>query len=238
MENDIDVVIYTDGACLKNPGPGGYAAIIKRGDKEETVSGAFRLTTNNRMELMAVISALNHLGEEEGLSITIYTDSNLIVEAFNKNWIWNWEKQNWKKKEGDRVLNVDLWKKLLALSNRHLIDFVWVKGHSGIKENEICDKIARKLAAESMLLPDINYEEEQALLHSFMPQKIVDTKPISNIYEDFQISNFHIRLQSDEEQKNYILLVKSTNSYLYANFDKIEFNDLSEIMMLIKDKLK
>lgn len=237
MNNAIDVTIFTDGACLRNPGPGGYAAIIKTNEKTETVSGAFRLTTNNRMELMAVIAALSKLGDKEGLSIRIYTDSKLIVDAFNQNWIWNWEKKNWKKKEGDKVLNVDLWKKLLALVNRHLIEFVWVKGHSGIKENEQCDQIARKLASEPLLPPDIEYEEEYALLQNYMPQQLIESKNSYKISDDYQIGKFHIRLQSDEEQKHYTLILKSSRSYLYTTFDIDEYGELSKIISTIKEKL-
>ncbi len=237
MDNDVDVTIFTDGACLRNPGPGGFAAVIKTSEKTETISGAFRLTTNNRMELMAVIAALNYLADKEGLSIRIYTDSKLIVDAFNQNWIRNWEKKNWKKKEGNRVLNVDLWKRLLTLAKPHMIEFVWVKGHSGIKENEQCDKIARQLASEPILPPDIEYEEEYALINQHMTQQILDSNTTPKISDDFQMGKFQIRLHSDEEQMNFTLIIKSSKSYLYSSFFLNEFNELSEIIETIKDRI-
>ena len=132
-----DVQIYTDGSCLKNPGPGGWAAILKYMNIEKMISGGSPDTTNNRMELTGVIVALSQL--KYPCNVTITTDSQYVVNAFNKRWIYNWEKQKFK----DR-LNRDLWIELLRLTRLHNVKFIWVKGHAGHHYNELCDIEARR----------------------------------------------------------------------------------------------
>ena len=132
--------IFTDGACSGNPGPGGFAAIVQYDDYEQEITGGETNTTNNRMELIAVIEALNSL--KESFKITLYTDSQYIVNAINKGWLESWISKNWKKSDGKPVLNIDLWQELVELLKIHKVTFKWVKGHNGHPENERCDKLA------------------------------------------------------------------------------------------------
>ena len=143
--------IYTDGSSRGNPGPGGYGIVMLYKGQRKELSQGYRLTTNNRMELMAVIKALEALKNDK-IDITIYSDSKYVVESIEKGWIWNWEKKNFKKK-----LNSDLWKTFIPLYKKFKIKFKWVKGHSGDVENERCDELANK-AQERELLIDKDYE--------------------------------------------------------------------------------
>ena len=154
------VIIYTDGSSLGNPGKGGWAAILSSQGKTKEIFGGFRLTTNNRMELFAVIQALSAL-KTECSNVTIYTDSQLITNAINKKWLENWEKKNWKKADKKEVQNIDLWKQFLPLWRKHKVKFVWIEGHSGISGNEKCDFLC-KSAAENATEIDSFYEN----LHS------------------------------------------------------------------------
>ena len=134
------VTIYTDGACSGNPGPGGWGAILRYNGVEKELSGSLAETTNNRMELTAVISALSAL--KEPCEVTVYTDSKYVCDAINKGWLNSWQKNSWKKADKKPVLNIDLWQELLPLLDKHRVEFIWVKGHNGHKYNEICDKLA------------------------------------------------------------------------------------------------
>lgn len=134
------VEIYADGACSGNPGPGGYGAILKWGEKTREISGCESQTTNNRMELMAVIKALGEL--KRPCRVRITTDSNYVVKGMTE-WIAAWVRRNWLTAGKRPVLNRDLWEELLALSRRHTIDWHWIKGHAGHRENERCDALAR-----------------------------------------------------------------------------------------------
>ena len=138
------VNIYTDGACRGNPGKGGWGAVLVYGTIERELSGGEPLTTNNRMELSAVIAALSAL--KEPCEVTLTTDSQYVVNAIEKGWLANWQKNNWRKSDKSEVLNVDLWKKLLELLDTHKVGFVWVKGHNGHPYNERCDKLATAFA--------------------------------------------------------------------------------------------
>lgn len=138
------VNIYTDGACRGNPGKGGWGAVLVYGTIERELSGGEPLTTNNRMELSAVIAALSAL--KEPCEVTLTTDSQYVVNAIEKGWLENWKKNNWRKSDRGEVLNVDLWKELLKLLDTHNVSFVWVKGHNGHPYNERCDKLATAFA--------------------------------------------------------------------------------------------
>ncbi len=140
------VDIFTDGACSGNPGPGGWGAILRYGNHELELSGGDKSTTNNRMELTAVIEALKRLKEK--CSVTIYTDSKYVADAFLQGWIWNWAKNGWKKSDKKPVLNPELWQTLLTEIRKHDYKIVWVKGHAGHPENERCDKLATAKSAE------------------------------------------------------------------------------------------
>lgn len=134
------VEIFTDGACSGNPGPGGWGAILRYGDKEKELCGGEKETTNNRMELTAVIEALGAL--KEPCIVKLTTDSKYVCDAILNGWVYSWQKSDWKKADKKPALNVDLWEKLLPLLDRHEVKFNWVKGHNGHKENERCDQLA------------------------------------------------------------------------------------------------
>lgn len=136
------IEIYTDGACSGNPGPGGWGAVLVYNGKEKELSGSEKETTNNRMELTAVIMALNALNQPCEVKLT--TDSKYVCDAINKNWVYSWEKNGWRKSDKKPALNIDLWKELLSLLEKHEVEFIWVKGHNGHKYNEICDALAVK----------------------------------------------------------------------------------------------
>ncbi len=134
------IEIYTDGACSGNPGPGGWGAVLRYKGIEKELSGGEQNTTNNRMELTAVIKALEAL--KEPCTITLYTDSKYVSDAFNQGWIYSWMKKDWKKSDGKPVLNRELWQQLYALWKQHDITLVWVKGHADNVYNNRCDELA------------------------------------------------------------------------------------------------
>lgn len=132
--------IYTDGACKGNPGPGGFAAILVYNGVEKTVSGGEKDTTNNRMELSAVVYALEAL--KEPCEINLYSDSEYFINAMTKGWLKSWISKGWVKSDRKPVLNRDLWERIVQLTSRHSITYIWVKGHAGHEYNERCDRIA------------------------------------------------------------------------------------------------
>lgn len=134
------ILIYTDGACSGNPGPGGWAALVIEGDRKQEISGFVEHTTNNRMELTGVIKGLSAL--DEPCEVSVYSDSNYVVNAFNKYWLRGWVKNGWKKSNGKDVLNRDLWENLLELTTKHKVKFIKVKGHSNNACNNRCDYLA------------------------------------------------------------------------------------------------
>lgn len=135
-----EVDMYTDGACKGNPGAGGFCCILRYKGKEKFVSGGEANTTNNRMELCAVISGLEIL--REPCEVTVYSDSKYVVDAMKLGWARGWKEKGWKKSDGKTALNTDLWERLLSLSEMHRLRFVWVKGHDGHEYNERCDREA------------------------------------------------------------------------------------------------
>ncbi len=147
--------IYTDGAAQGNPGPGGYGTILRYGGHEKELAEGFRLTTNNRMELMAVIKGLKAI-KKEGIAVTIYSDSKYVVDSVEKGWIWGWQKKNFVKKA-----NPDLWQIYIPLHQKFKPKFVWIKGHAGHAENERCDQLAVAAASGKGLQIDEWYEENQ-----------------------------------------------------------------------------
>ena len=144
--------IYTDGAAKGNPGPGGYGVVLEYAGQTKELSKGFRLTTNNRMELLAVIVGLEHI-KASAHQIIVYSDSKYVVDAVNKNWVFNWEKNNYKKKK-----NPDLWKRFLKIYSLHKVSFQWIKGHAGHPQNEKCDQLAVMASDEPDLLVDHGYE--------------------------------------------------------------------------------
>jgi ribonuclease HI len=150
-----NVIIYTDGGCINNPGPGGYGVVLKNAKERKELSGGFRLTTNNRMELMACIVGLKALKRK--LSVVIYSDSKYVVDGISKGWAKRWKSNGWMRNKYDRAENVDLWEQLLELCEKHKVQFRWVKGHAGNPENERCDQLAKQAALKRGLPPDVAY---------------------------------------------------------------------------------
>ena len=146
------ITIYTDGSSLGNPGPGGYGIVLKAGKHRKELAQGFRKTTNNRMELLAVIIALETLKKTNSVA-DIYTDSKYVCDAVEKGWVFNWQKQNFKKKK-----NKDLWQRFLKIYPKHQVKLHWVKGHAGNIENERCDQLAVNAAQSSAFLVDEGYE--------------------------------------------------------------------------------
>ena len=134
------VKIYTDGACSGNPGPGGFCAILVYCGTEKCISGGEKVTTNNRMELLAVMRGLAAL--KEPCEVEIVSDSKYVVDAIEKGWLQNWRKNGWRKADKKPVLNVELWQELLPLLEKHKVNFTWIRGHAGHPYNERCDAIA------------------------------------------------------------------------------------------------
>lgn len=159
MSEPKKVTIYTDGACLGNPGPGGYGVVLLFGGHRKELSGGFRLTTNNRMELLAVIVGLRSL--KERCSVTVYCDSQYVVNAIEKGWAARWRANGWKRTKKEKAINADLWQQLLNLCDMHEVRMVWVRGHSGVKENERCDVLSVAAAKQKNLPVDEGYERGQ-----------------------------------------------------------------------------
>jgi ribonuclease HI len=153
--NPIPVIIaYTDGSSLGNPGPGGYGVVLALGSYRKELSGGFRLTTNNRMELLAAIVALEALTSNR-YPIRIYTDSEYVRNAVEKRWVFGWEKKGFLGKK-----NADLWRRFLRSYRQHRVSLVWVKGHAGIPENERCDQLAKAAARQPRLPIDEGFESQ------------------------------------------------------------------------------
>jgi ribonuclease HI len=150
------VTIYTDGGCLGNPGPGGYGAVLLHGGHRKELSGGFRLTTNNRMEITAAIVGLQAL--KGCCMVTLYTDSQYLANAVTKGWAKRWRADGWMRNRKDKALNPDLWQQLLDLCDRHRVTFAWLRGHTGVEENERCDELSRAAAQRPDLPRDAGYE--------------------------------------------------------------------------------
>lgn len=153
-----DITIYTDGAARGNPGKGGYGVVLLSGKFRKELSGGYKHTTNNRMELLAVIIGLEAL-KFTGCDVLIYSDSKYVVDAVEKHWVFNWERKQFKGKK-----NSDLWKRFLQVYQQHNVRFQWVKGHNNIPENERCDALAVQASKSKNLLIDDGYEQEEMKL--------------------------------------------------------------------------
>jgi len=150
------ITLYTDGACSGNPGPGGYGLVLIRGSNRKELSAGYRLTTNNRMELLSVIVGLESLKKDKS-SVIVYSDSKYVVNAVEKKWVFSWEKNNFGKKK-----NPDLWIRFLKIYRKHTVKFIWIKGHADNKENERCDELAVKAGGGDSLKIDSWYENNVA----------------------------------------------------------------------------
>ena len=150
-----DVTIYTDGAAKGNPGPGGYGVVLVSGKHRLEKSEGFRLTTNNRMELLAVITGLEAL-KQPGSNVTVYTDSRYVADAVEKGWLFRWEAKSFRKTK-----NPDLWIRFLTIYRKHNVRFIWIKGHAGHPENELCDRLAVESSCKKELAEDTGYTPDQ-----------------------------------------------------------------------------
>ena len=154
-----DVTIYTDGGALGNPGPGAYGVVLLCSGHRKELSGGFNCTTNNRMELLACITALEAL--KRPCRVTLHSDSKYVVDGIEKGWADRWRANGWKRNKKDQAINPDLWGRLLDLCDKHQVTFRWVKGHAGTPENERCDQLVQAKAHESNLPDDENYLKSQ-----------------------------------------------------------------------------
>lgn len=150
-----DIKIYTDGAAKGNPGPGGYGVVLISGKHRLEKTEGFRLTTNNRMELLAVITGLESL-KIPGSNVTVYTDSRYVADAVEKGWLFRWKAKSFKK-----IKNSDLWKRFLNIYRKHNVKLIWIKGHAGHSENELCDRMAVGSSGRKDLQEDAGYRSEQ-----------------------------------------------------------------------------
>jgi ribonuclease HI len=146
------IIIYTDGSSRGNPGPGGYGTVLIYKEHRKELSGGFRKTTNNRMELLAVIAGLEAITKPNA-PVTVYSDSKYVVDSVEKGWLWGWIKKGFKGKK-----NKDLWQRFAEVYKLHRVTFQWVKGHAGIPENEVCDQLAVAAAESGNLPPDVEFE--------------------------------------------------------------------------------
>lgn len=147
------VTIYTDGAASGNPGPGGYGVVMEAGKHRRELWGGFRRTTNNRMELLAVITALEAL-KKPGMDVLVVSDSKYVIDSVEQGWVFDWEKKNFAKKK-----NPDLWKRFLAIYRQHRVQFQWIRGHNGHPQNELCDRLAVAAREQRDLPADEVYEQ-------------------------------------------------------------------------------
>jgi len=160
MDDLKQVILYTDGACRTNPGPGGYAALLRCGGHHKKLTGGFRLTTNNRMELMAAIAGLRAL--KKRCAVTVHSDSRYLVDGIMKGWARSWRARGWHG-QGGKTANADLWAILLDLCEQHETSFVWVRGHAGDPDNITCDQLAVAAAGAGELAVDEAYEGGQTV---------------------------------------------------------------------------
>ncbi|MCP3871892.1 MAG: ribonuclease HI [Desulfobacteraceae bacterium] len=156
---DPQITIYTDGSALGNPGPGGYGIVSVKDGVTKEISQGYKHTTNNRMEMMAVITALEQLEDATDRPITIFSDSKYVLDSITKGWAVGWRKKGWKKSDGKPALNIDLWKRMLDVVKKFSdLSFQWVKGHAGNPMNELADDLANSAAQGGDLLEDVGYQ--------------------------------------------------------------------------------
>ena len=156
------VIIHTDGSCIGNPGPGGYGVVLEHNGRERELSGGFRRTTNNRMEIMAVIIGLEALTGK--CAVTVYSDSRYVVDAIEKGWAVKWRANGWMRNRRERAVNPDLWQRLLTALERHDVALKWVRGHAGNPGNVRADRLAVAAANGKNLPPDEGFERPQRML--------------------------------------------------------------------------
>jgi ribonuclease HI len=186
------VTLYTDGGCIKNPGPGGFGAVLLAGGRRKELSGGYHRTTNNRMEIMAVIAGLEAL--RRPCTVQVYSDSQYVVNAMRSGWAKRWKENGWMRTADEPALNADLWERVLELCSRHRVSFSWVKGHGKNVENNRCDTLARGAATRSPLARDERYEADSG--RAFGKTWEVDDNPAAVI----SLANNFIRGRARDRQ--------------------------------------
>jgi len=228
-----DIIIYTDGCSLGNPGSGGYAAVIINKDEIEEISGGFRLTTNNRMELYAIIKALEAVKDKQ-LKISVITDSKLITDTINKDWLKNWKRSGWIKSDKKPVLNIDLWKRLDLLISNIDVEFLWVKGHSGDFYNERCDIIAKEAASAENLPIDTDYENVNPHSGLFSMDFINEPVKEPQILLNKKISaDINIKVKKDKLGKTVQLEKNGTS----IRFFSLELKNIINDLILVESEI-
>lgn len=233
-----NIIIYTDGSSLGNPGPGGYGAVIIEGNNRTEISDGFRKTTNNRMEILAAIVAIKKVASK-GKEITIFSDSRLLVDTVQKGWINNWAKNGWRKSNNDPVLNIDLIKELYELIKKNKVRFVWVEAHAGIEENERCDVLSKTAAQMPNLKIDAGYEgvKTQDNLFSAQTEKPVPTSQSPKAIPIDQLSESHdakLFLVNVNQKKQIAVVTKSTNKIEHL-FDIGDYQDFVNKLNKLKN---
>ncbi len=156
QQKQTQVTIYTDGSCIGNPGPGGYGAVLMADGRRREISGGFRRTTNNRMEILAAVVALESL--KRPCRVTLHSDSRYVVDAMTKGWVKRWQANDWRRNKREAAVNPDLWERMLRACDPHNVEFRWVPGHAGVPENERCDRLAVEAAKQKDLPEDTGYK--------------------------------------------------------------------------------
>lgn len=234
------IIIYTDGACTGNPGHGGYGAVLMKGNLRKELSEGYRFTTNNRMEMLAVIVALQSIKDKDA-DITIHTDSRLIVDAIEKGWVDNWKRRGWKKADKKPVLNQDLWMRMDGLLYQLRVSFKWVKGHAGIEENERCDELATTKAEYEPFKIDNVYESEnppsRKILHSYEAKLLEATvKPVeANNVQAVENEMENEKAESDSGAEE-LIIGRTVFSYQVRKDEKIEVFAGSRKLPVMSDK--
>ena len=163
-----EIIIYTDGACSGNPGPGGYGCVLRYNKHRKELSGGFCETTNNRMEIIGALKGLESL--KHPCLVKLYSDSKYLVNAIEKGWAKRWKANNWMRTKSDKAKNPDLWEKLLNLCAIHQIEFIWVKGHAANEENNRCDELAVEACSGKNLSVDVGYKVKDNVTINFTKQ--------------------------------------------------------------------
>lgn len=209
-----DVSIYTDGACVGNPGTGGYGVVLIFGNHRKELSAGYKKTTNNRMEMMGVIAGLQALKTK--CKVKIYSDSKYVVETIQKGWIKNWKENAWRNRKGEKILNSDLWEKILQLTQVHDVEFIWVKGHDGIRENERCDKLAETAALQVSLLEDEGYEQSREEKKQKTSKIVSEGQPCRKCSEPVIKKYPKIKIKPDQEYyfEYYLFCPKCRTMYM------------------------
>lgn len=233
MGKDNVIEIYTDGSSLGNPGPGGWAAAMRFKGELKEIGGGFRKTTNNRMELYAILSALKSLKTKKHKTI-IFTDSRLIADAINKKWLNSWVEKNWKKANREPVLNQDLWSDLHETLKGFDYEFRWVKAHSGIDLNERCDRISKYHASQEGLPADAAYEESVSSEETEKPPRNDDFGPVAKEIVREGLMKISIELQKNSAGEKRLRITRTDPLENAVVVEELLFDEFFEAIEKIR----